>query len=166
MNYATSLLQKSHQKKDFCCGKAVLDSYLHHQASQDVKRKLSACFVSADEGNRVLGYYTLSNASIRRELLPEDIRKKLPPAYTDLPATLLGRLAVDNNVKGKKLGTFLLLDALRRSYDISLSIGSIAVLVDPLDEDAEHFYGSFGFVKLPDSGKMFLMMSTIANLFQ
>ena len=166
MSYATSLLQKSHNKKEFCCGKDMLDSYLHTQASQDVKRKLSACFVYADESNQVKGYYTLSNASIKRELLPEEVKKKMPPAYSDLPATLLGRLAVDNSFKGKKLGSFLLLDALKKSYDISLNIGSVAVIVDPLDEDAEKFYDSFGFIKLEDSGKMFMMMATVADLFK
>jgi len=166
MSYITSHLQKPHNKKEFCCGKDMLDSYLHTQASQDIKRKLSACFVYADEENQVKGYYTLSNASIKRELLPEEVKKKMPPAYSDLPATLLGRLAVDNSFKGKKLGTFLLLDALKKSYDISLNIGSVAVIVDPLDADAEKFYDSFGFTKLADSGKMFMMMATVADLFK
>lgn len=32
---------------------------------------------------------------------------------------------------------------------------SIGVVVDPLDEDAVAFYKKFGFITLPDSGKMF-----------
>ena len=81
---------------------------------QDVKRKLSACFVLVDEDNNVKGYYTLSSTSVNRELLPENIIKKLPPSYHNLPATLLGRLAVGNIYKGQKLGELLLIDALKR----------------------------------------------------
>jgi len=58
-----------------------------------------------------------------------------------------------------------LIDALSRSYEISKSVGSFAVVVDPLDEDAEKFYFKYGFILLPDSSKMFLPMKTIGKLF-
>jgi hypothetical protein len=60
----------------------------------------------------------------------------------------------------------LLLDALCRSFDASKSIGSFAVVVDPLDAQAETFYAKYGFITLPDSGKMFLSMKTVGLLFQ
>ena len=167
MSYSTSPLGKSHKKKHFRCGKELLDSYLHTQASQDVKRKLSVCFVYIDEESNVKGYYTLSSTSVNRDLLPDELKKKMPPSYRDLPATLLGRLAVDNTFKGKKLGKFLLYEALNRCYNISLTaIGSIAVVVDPLDDDAINFYQSFDFIHLPGSGKMFITMDTVAQLFK
>lgn len=167
MNYFASPLARSHNKRQFNCGKELLDNYLHTQASQDVKRKLSVCFVFADEDDHVKGYYTLSSTSIPRDLLPDELKRKMPSSYHDLPATLLGRLAVDNSYKGKKLGKFLLFDALKKSYDISLTaIGSVAIIVDPLDEDAIQFYQSFDFIPLADSGKMFIMMETVATLFK
>ncbi|MDP4128819.1 MAG: hypothetical protein Q8918_06095 [Bacteroidota bacterium] len=89
----------------------------------------------------------------------------MPPAYQDLPATLPGRLAIGMSSKGKGLGNDLLIEALKRSYETSETIGSIAVIVDPLDEDAEEFYLKYWFIKLPDSGKMFLPMTTISALF-
>ena len=138
---------------------------MHVQAKQDMKRRLSVCFVLADDQNKVDGYYTLSNASIPREWLPEEIGRKLPPAYTDLPTTLLGRLAVDVTAKGKGFGKDLLIDALKRSFEASKTVGSVAIIVDPLDEEAELFYLKYGFIKLPDSGKMFLPMVTVATLF-
>src|SRR6267142_514579 len=93
MSYITVPLDSSHKKETFSCGKPLLDAYLHKQAKQDVKRRLSACFVLPD-GNEIKGYYTLSTASVERSLLPQEIIKKLPPSYSDLPAILLGRLAV------------------------------------------------------------------------
>jgi hypothetical protein len=48
---------------------------------------------------------------------------------------------------------------------LSKKAGSFAVVVDPLDEEAEGFYTKYGFIQLPDSGKMFLPMKTIEVLF-
>jgi len=164
MNYVTVPLALSHIKENFACGKTLLDSYLHKQAKQDVKRRLSACFVLPD-GNEIKGYYTLSTASVERKVLPQDVIKKLPPSYNDLPATLLGRLAIGKNYQGQGLGEIILVDALKRSYFVSLGVGSMAVIVDPLDEEAVKFYKKYNFISLPDSGKMFLPMATIAQLF-
>ena len=164
MSYVTAPLSAAHKKRDFNCGKPMLDSYLHTQAKQDVKRKLSACFVLADDDNNVKGYYTLSSAVIQRDLLPEDLRKKLPPSYNDLPTTLLGRLAVDRNYQGQKLGELLQMDALKRSLGVSQEVGSMAVIVDPIDDGAINFYKKFDFIPLPDSGKMFLPMVSVAEI--
>jgi GNAT superfamily N-acetyltransferase len=166
MDYITVLLNSSHNRKDFKCGKELLDNYIHYQAQQDIKRNLSACFIIADENNSVTGFYTLSNAGIPRELLPDNIKKKLPPSYNNLPATLLGRLAVDKSIAGKGYGELLLMDALKRSYFTSIgSIASIAVIVDPIDQNAIRFYEKYDFSLLPDSGKMFLPMKTLSGLF-
>lgn len=167
MSYLTELLNSTHNKKNFSCGKKLLDDYLHTQAKQDIKRRLSACFILSDDDDNVKGYYTLSSTSINRELLPETIIKKLPPSYHNLPSTLLGRLAIDNNYKGQRLGELLLMDALKRSYEASLSsIGSMAIIVDPLDAEAIQFYKKYGFIYLPDSGKMFISMDTVSELFK
>ena len=95
-------------------------------------------------------------------MIPEAYCKRI--GYKDIPVTLLGRLAVHKNYKGEGLGKHLLLDALHRSYRISASIASMAVVVDPINE-SETFYAKYGFIKLPDSNRMFLQMRTIAKLF-
>ena len=167
MNHLTEILNSGHKKNEFSCGKEMLDNYLHRQANQDIKRKLSACFVINDqETNLLKGYYTLANNSIPQETIPKKFQKKLPKSYSSIPTTLLGRLAIDNRFQGKGVGKLLLIDALKRSYEISKNIGSFAVVVDPLDEDAENFYYKYGFIKLPDSGKMFLPMNMIKELFE
>lgn len=167
MSELTENLNSNHRKKEFSCGKEILDKYLQNQANQDVKRKLSACFVLNDEESNLLkGYYTLSNNSIPLGMIPIEFQKKLPKSYSSIPTTLLGRLAIDNRFQAKGIGKLLLIDALKRSYEISKTIGSFAVIVDPLDEDAIQFYGKYGFIILPDSGKMFLPMNTIKSLFE
>ncbi|MDR3695680.1 GNAT family N-acetyltransferase [Mucilaginibacter sp.] len=164
MSVKLDLLNPTLNKKDFSCGKDLLDKYLHTQASQDVKRKLCVVF-ALFENTTIKGYYTLSNASVPAELMPEAIKKKMPGSYTALPVTLPGRLAVDIKYKGQGLGGLLLLDALKRSFTVAgESLGSIGVVVDPLDDEATAFYEKFGFILLPDSGKMFLPMADIAQL--
>lgn len=166
MNQITESLNSGHRKKEFSCGKALLNNYLLIQANQDAKRKLAACFVLIDNETKLIkGYYTLSNNSIFSEIIPEKYRKKLPKSYTSIPTTLLGRLAIDNRFQGKGIGKILLIDALLRCYEASKKMGSYAVVVDPLDEDALSFYAKYGFILLPDSGKIFLPMQTIKQLF-
>ena len=167
MGQLSETLNSTHKKSDFSCGKEMLDTYIQKQANQDVKRKLSACFVISErKTNLIKGYYTLSNNSIPSEFIPDRIRKKLPKTYESIPTTLLGRLAIDDRFQGQGMGKLLLIDALKRSYQISKTIASFAVVVDPIDQDAENFYNKYGFIKLPDSGKMFLPMKTISQLFE
>lgn len=166
MGYETGPLKSNHNRSNFNCGYDLLDNYLKKQASQDVKRNLSICFVLSDESSIVKGYYTLSNASIKRDLLPNAITKRLPRNYKELPVTLLGRLAIDTSTKGNGFGELMLVDALKRAFDVSQdTIGSIAVIVDPIDDKAKGFYLKYGFIDLPDCGKMFLPMKTIGQLF-
>ena len=163
----TELLNSSHPKTEFSCGEMMLDKYLKEQANQDIKRKLSTCFVLTDKINGLIkGYYTLSNNSIPLDLVPESFRKQLPKSYSSIPTTLLGRLAVDKKYQGQGLGSILLIDALTKSYTLTQTIGSFAVVVDPLNNKAEKFYANYGFISLPDSKKMFLSMKTISQLFE
>lgn len=166
MKYLTEALNSTHDKSNFSCGKDLLDNYFKRQAGQDIKRKLSTCFVLKDKNsNKIKGYYTLSSNSISNTLIPAVFKKKLPGSYSSIPVILLGRLAIDKQYQGKGLGKILLIDSLKRCYDISASIGAFAIIVDPLDDDAEAFYKYYGFIQLPDSGKMFLPMKTIEQLF-
>jgi len=72
------LLDKKHNGKDFDCGKQLLNNYLKNQARQDMKRKLSACFVLVEnDSDCIQGYYTLSNNSIPHNCFSEQIKKKL-----------------------------------------------------------------------------------------
>lgn len=164
MKLTIRLLEKKYDKSTFNCGYTLLDDYLKKQARQDVDRNLSACFVLVDAADMVNGYYTLSANAIKRDDFPELLLKKLPPSYQDLPVVLLGRLAVDKRLQGQGYGEILLIDALKRCYEISESLGTIAIVVDPIDEKAQKFYERYGFILLPTSQKMFLPMKTIKEL--
>ncbi|WP_259014587.1 GNAT family N-acetyltransferase [Emticicia fluvialis] len=165
MELKIQILEKQCDKSNFNCGYELLDNYLKRQAKQDVGRDLSACFVLVDNALIVKGYYTLSANAIKKSDFPDYLQKKWPPNYQDIPTVLLGRLAVDISIKGKGYGEILLIDALKRCFDISETVGTLAIVVDPIDEIARNFYLRYGFILLPTSGKMFLPMKTIRELF-
>lgn len=149
----------------FDSGVPELDSYLHHQAGQDAKRKVAAPFVMVSSSGAILGYYTLSAYSIQLGELPGPMARRLP-RYPLLPATLLGRLAVGSESRGQNLGRFLLMDALHRSWRNTSQIASVGVVVEALDEAARSFYLHHEFVPLQDHpNKLFLAMTTIEKAF-
>jgi predicted GNAT family N-acyltransferase len=122
--------------------------------------------VLTPDGRTVAGYYTLSQYSVDLVSLPIDIAKRLPK-YPEVPATLLGRLAVSQDHRGQRLGEFLLLDALHRAWQQSTLVASTAVVVDAKDEPAQRFYEHFDFIRLPGTpNRLFLPMDTIAKLFR
>ncbi|MBP1617681.1 MAG: N-acetyltransferase [Bacteroidetes bacterium] len=160
------LLDSRHNRKDFDCGNELLNNYLKHQAGQDVKHKLSVCYVLIENStDYIKGYYTLSNSSIPLSCFSEQTREKLPKSYVSIPTTLLGRLAIDRKYGGQGIGKILLIDALKRSYGISHEIGSFGVVVDPIDDEARRFYQKYDFIEFPDSKKMFIATKTLKELF-
>jgi GNAT superfamily N-acetyltransferase len=154
----TVVLNSLHKRNSFTCEEPSLEDYLKKQAGQDVKRQVAACFILEGHGGIIRGYYTLSSDSADRALIPKELQKKLP--YKTLPVTLLGRLARDASYKGQGVGELLLADALKRAYQASSTIGSCAVVTDPINEKARKLYERFGFISL-DSGRMFIPMDTI-----
>lgn len=158
-----------HHRTDFCCGQVSLDNYIRRQASQDMKRKVSTVFVLIDDTDlrfNILGYYTLSSYTIEIENLKQSFAKKLP-RYPQLPTTLLGRLAIDNQQKGKGFGEIMLFDALKKAIAVSKQIASLAVIAEALDENAANFYIKYDFQKFnQDSMKLYLPMKSIEDLLK
>jgi GNAT superfamily N-acetyltransferase len=164
--YSIDSLGKNHQKKAFSCGIEPLDRYIQEHAGQDIRRRVAAIYVLTEiNSNLMIGYYTLSANSIELGALPEVIKKKLP-RYPTVPATLLGRLAVDKQYQGKNIGAHLLIDALKRSLDVSHKMASMAVVVHAKNEQAIGFYKHYGFIPFPDTrDRLFFPMDTIAQLW-
>lgn len=164
--YSIEPLGKQHDRAAFSCGKEALDRYIKKQAGQDAKRHYAASFVLIEKGGKnILGYYTLSSFGINLQDLPGEMVKKLP-RYPIVPATLLGRLAVDKDHPGKGLGELLLMDALHRSLDQADVIGSTAVVVEAIEKQAFEFYKHYDFLAFPDCrDRLFLPMKTINKLF-
>ncbi|MCX7114985.1 MAG: GNAT family N-acetyltransferase [Gammaproteobacteria bacterium] len=163
--YVIERLDKKHLKAEFSCGENALDHYLKTQANQDMKKDVAITYVlTHPDAAQILGFYTISSIGIFLEGLPAELAKKLP-RYPVLPGILLGRLAVDQQHQGCKIGASLLVDALKRCLVVSQQIGITAVIVEAKDETAICFYKHFGFISFPEnSHRLFLPLSTIKEL--
>jgi len=156
-------LNSRHDRSKFDSGVEPLDRYFRTQAGQDARKLMAAPFVLVLPDDRIAGYYTLSSTSVQLGELPEQIARKLP-RYPLAPATLLGRLAVDQRQLRKGYGRFLLADALWRAA--RSEIASFAVVVDAKDDNARRFYERESFLSLPDQPmKLFRPMADIRRLF-
>jgi predicted GNAT family N-acyltransferase len=157
-------LDKAHDGSAFNCGQPVLNEWLKDRAGQFDRRDLSRTFVATRPDELlVLGFYAISTHRVIYDVLPSAEAKGLP--RLDIPVVLIGRLAVDQSARGQGLGALLLVDALRRSMQISEQVGIRAVEVDALDDTARNFYLKFGFRSLlDDSRHLFLPMHEIRKL--
>ncbi len=151
-------------RNHFSCGRPSLDNYIRNTVTKDVKSGACTCFVIIDEQQRLIAYYTLSTDNIPIDDAPEDLKKRIN--YPHIPVILLGRLAVHREFVGKGYGKSLLVNGLKKSLQVAKDqIGSMAIIVDPIDEEAVKFYKKFGFTNLPDSGRLFMTMKKIEEAF-
>jgi ribosomal protein S18 acetylase RimI-like enzyme len=139
-------LASSHDRASFSSGVDALDRYLRQFAGQDTRKRLANCFVALEKASgQLAGFYTLSASSISVSDLPELIAKRLPH-YPNVPAALIGRLAVDMRFRRQRLGEALLLDAVDRVLDSDPAV--FALVVDAKDEAAVSFYMRYEFRRL------------------
>jgi len=70
---------------------------------QDIRRRVTACFVALTDEQRIAGFYTLASASVLLSDLPASLSRKLP-RYPSVPTIRLGRLAVINTSRARVWG--------------------------------------------------------------
>ena len=155
-------LDPRHDRSGFACGIDALDRYLRTQAGQDTRKRMTARFMACAHGEQAIaGYYTLAATSVALTDLPPDLIERLP-RYPAVPATLLGRLAVDRRHRGRGLGELMLFDAFSRA--LRSEIATFALLVDAKDDAARAFYERYRFMTLTGGGRLFLPLAEIARL--
>jgi ribosomal protein S18 acetylase RimI-like enzyme len=157
-------LSEAHDRAAFRCGVELLDRYFREHATQDIRRRMSNCFVAVERTTGdVAGFYTLATSGISNTELPPHITKRLP-RYQLIPAIQLGRLAVDLRYRGRKVGAGLLADAAFRSARADPA--AFTLLVDAKDEGAATFYRKYGFEPLASRPlTLFLPIATAFKLF-
>lgn len=144
--FRIEVLNGQHDREKFSCRVDALDRYFLERVSQDVRRRATACYVASEtDTGRIAGYYTLAAGGVPLNDIPEDIVKRLP-RYPSVPVARLGRLAVDVDFQGQRLGGALLWDAIMRALRSEVAV--FAVIVDAKDDHAQTFYRHHGFIDL------------------
>jgi len=158
---------KQYDREVFDCGEVALNEFLQRHARKSHERSGSKSFLAIDQtdGKSILGYYTLSPASLTYERTPESVRKGL--ARYEVPVFRLGRLAVDRSVQGQGLGGQLLLAAGRRCLLTASEVGGVALLIDAKNERAAQWYASYGAIPLLDAPlSLLLPLRTIESALE
>ena len=144
----------------FDCGDEKLNAYLKKYAHQNEMRGLSRTFFLI-ENLKLIGFYTLSSASLGASFLPSIIKEKLP--NYPIPCIRIGRLAIDKRYQNKGYGKMLMKDIILKTLTIANIAGVYALIVEP-KESASGFYLKYGFCKVPESSTYILYVSTIKKL--
>lgn len=147
-------LEPGDDRAGFSCGEAELDRFFHHYAGQNqFKLHVSVTYVALI-GTRIVGFATVTPATLERAQLPRS-RKKLP-AYP-LPVLRLARLAVDLAAQGGGVGAQLLAFVLRLARSQRDKLGCVGVLTDAKPA-AVPFYERYGFLPLSETAVVEGMM--------
>lgn len=151
----------------FRCGEAEIDDWAKDCAQKFHSENRTKVFCAIDSQTKMLcGFYSLSFSN-------EDARK-LSDKYRDIyntkgiPLVYIGYLAVTRSCQGQKLGSFLLVDALKRAALISQHIAFYGVALRSLNDRTTKLYEGFGFGKKDDDHYplMIIPIWTIHDLFK
>lgn len=145
--YRLERLVKLHPRKAFASGQPQVDDWPRTKALQHQDKHLSATKVLLDDTGAIAGYYTLATGQVDFGDLPDAVAKKLPRRM--LPVAVLAWLGVTAGRQGQGFGRSLLAAALRDCHEAGQTFGSIAVVLDCVDDAAKAFYHRFDFAELP-----------------
>jgi ribosomal protein S18 acetylase RimI-like enzyme len=160
-----------HKRVGFNSGIASIDNYLKLTARKHQDANIATVFVLADETEAVIGYNALKSMHIDASELGGSRHAKLFARFSEVPATLLSMLGVDQFFQGQGIGKMLLADALRRSLAASKLVASHCIVLDILKDGNEAqfarraaLYQRLGFKSCAISGqsRMYVTMSDIA----
>ncbi|MCF6775266.1 GNAT family N-acetyltransferase [Thiotrichales bacterium 19X7-9] len=156
-------ISKDHNRENFDCGDHDLNMFLKQHARRTHERGGAKTFLAIEKNNsEILGYYTLSPASISYENAPDEIKKQL--ARHDVPVFRLCRLAIDINFQKMGLGGQLLLAAGKRCLKVSTEVGGVAMLIDAKNDQVAKWYASYGALQLEDNPlSLIIPLKTIKN---
>lgn len=153
-------LTREHHRKKFDCGEQPLNTYIQRFARQNAQNNLGETYVLTNNEQDILGFYTISTASLDYNAYPQN---KGLPKYA-IPSALIGRLAVDQKYKGFGYGKLLLVDAIKRVVKVSDEIGIHCITVDAKDDNAKKFYEHFGFEELSDEkNHLYISIEKVKN---
>jgi GNAT superfamily N-acetyltransferase len=142
---------RQHDRESFDCGEEALNEFLRRYARKSHEMGGAKTFLALDDSDNktVLGFYSLSPASVAYARTPELVRRGL--ARYDVPTFRLARLAVDHRVRGQGLGGQLLLAAGERCLRAAAEVGGVALLIDAKNERVAGWYASYGAMPLLDT---------------
>lgn len=160
--FLSELLNDHHGLEEFDSGEPSLDTWLKDHARRAAQQGTASTHVwTGGTTNNVLAFYSVAPTQVARD----EVSSAAAGGNSIIPAYLIGRLALDRSLRGRKLGVQLLLDALEVIVAAANTSGGRLVVVDALNHNADGFYRTNGFAPTKTDGRLVMKMSTAAALF-
>lgn len=127
---------------NFSCSHSDLDDFLHNDARNYSDQLLGVTYIfQKKDSNEIVGFYTVSNASLNLRELSRGKKKKVDKPIPfekrrrSYPSVLLGRLGVSDAYQGNGIG-MQILDYIKINFRYQNKTGCRFIIVDAYNEDA------------------------------
>jgi GNAT superfamily N-acetyltransferase len=153
--------------RNFRCGVRQIDDWASGKSFKHPEKNRARvfCAMRADSGVAA-GFYALSFSPVNSNVLfgqDKDL-------YSDgiAPIVFIDWIGVQRSHQNQKVGTVMLIDALRRAYYVSRHVPVYGVALRSLNEQTTKFYEKNGFVVRDEATNPLMIIPywTIRDLFQ
>lgn len=139
-----SSLTERDSLRSFNCGVTQIDRHAKKKAAKQCEKKRARVFIAHDDSSKIAkGFFQLSLSLEDDSKLKKGDERDLWAGSAHL--IYVNWLAVQTQLQGNKLGTFLLMDALVKAYRASIYLPILGVGIRPLNERNKITYSKHGF---------------------
>ena len=150
-------LNGEHALDDFCCEDPDMDLWFQRSARQQDNAGGCAVHVCVTKDERVVGFFTLTSIEIRGET----VSKGASSGMASVPAILLGRLALDGDLRGQGIGALLMLEALYAACQSTKYVASRLIVLDAKNDKLVERYSELGYTATKtDPRRMWMKVSS------
>lgn len=150
-------LRPDHIRSEFDCGDPEMNLWLRDRAMTFQDSRVSYVHVLADPSSRILGFFTLSSFTVHLPRLDAATQRDYKEYRCNLPAILIGKLARDRSVRDRKVGEYLVEQALRKSLELAnMGMGCVFVAVEASDKRIP-WYQDLGFTRASSQSNLLYM---------
>lgn len=152
-------LQAHDDLGSFVSGQTGLDEWLRQSAHHAELMRSARTWVWT-QGRSIVAYFTLAGHVIEREGLPQRVGRGSPDR---IPAVLIARIALQEDLQGRGLGGVLLADASSRIVAATDIAAARLTVVDAIDTNATSFYAHYGYQPIPGTRRLARKISDLAK---
>lgn len=155
--YRSQSLDEAHDLAGFESGQPALDEWLKREALRAQRQDTARTYVWTEPAEpKVVAYYSVVPTEVRRD----DVSRSMSGGLSTVPAFLLARLALDQSLQGRGLGSQLLLDALEVIVRASTMASGRLIVVDAIDDVAHAFYRHHNFCPVEGGNRLVMKVAT------
>jgi len=137
-------LSYPNQIDDFVCDDEDLTDFFQNDAFSYQKENITSTHICMYEG-KVVGAIALTSDSIKAKVM----RSKLKIEIKSYPALKIARLATHENYGGIGIGSFLIISAIQKAFEISKE-SAVRFIIADAKKDAIGFYEKCGFKSIKE----------------